>query len=151
MIISTGEAGVVSSCFFWKLNREDIKDIFVVNHLNDSKKQKILTGKNFYDYIQKTDFFDAIINRQLPKLQAIVHFNAYSFTTFFNADYYTKNNYEYSKVLFLRTFELGISFIYASSAETHGDEKYDCSDDISKIKSLSPLNIYGSSKYIFDS
>jgi ADP-L-glycero-D-manno-heptose 6-epimerase len=149
MVILTGGAGFIGSCFLWKLNQEGIKDILVVDHLDDSEKWKNLLGKSYYDYIQKNDFFNAVINRQTLKPKAIIHLGACSSTALSNASYYIKNNYEYSKVLALWAFELGIPFIYASSAATYGngDKGY---DDISKIKSLHPLNMYGFSKHMFD-
>ena len=150
MIILTGGAGFVGSCFLWKLNQEGIKDVLVVDHLDDSEKWKNLVGKSYYDYIQKSDFFNAVISRQVPKPQAIVHLGACSSTIFPDANYYIKNNYEYSKVLALWAFELGIPFIYASSAATYGDGEFGYDDDISKLINLSPLNMYGFSKHMFD-
>ncbi|MDR3124267.1 MAG: ADP-glyceromanno-heptose 6-epimerase [Endomicrobium sp.] len=150
MIILTGGAGFIGSCFLWKLNQEGIKDVLVVDHLDDSEKWKNLLGKSYYDYIQKNDFFNAVINRQVPKPEAIIHLGACSSTTLSDASYYIKNNYEYSKVLALWAFELGVPFIYASSAATYGNGDNGYDDDISKIKSLSPLNMYGFSKHMFD-
>ncbi|MDR3256962.1 MAG: ADP-glyceromanno-heptose 6-epimerase [Endomicrobium sp.] len=150
MIILTGGAGFIGSCFLWKLNQEGIKDILVVDHLDESEKWKNLIGKSYYDYIQKGDFFNAVINRKVQKPQAIVHLGACSSTTLHDANYYIKNNYEYSKTLALWAFEIGIPFIYASSAATYGNGEYDYDDDIVKIRSLSPLNVYGFSKHMFD-
>ncbi|MDR2395933.1 MAG: ADP-glyceromanno-heptose 6-epimerase [Endomicrobium sp.] len=150
MIVLTGGAGFIGSCFLWKLNQEGIKDILVVDHLDGSEKWKNLLGKNYYDYIQKNDFFNAVITRRVPKPEAIIHLGACSSTILSDADYYIKNNYEYSKVLALWAFELDIPFIYASSAATYGDGSNGYDDDISKIKSLSPLNMYGFSKHMFD-
>ncbi|MCA6071865.1 MAG: ADP-glyceromanno-heptose 6-epimerase [Endomicrobium sp.] len=90
------------------------------------------------------------MSRQVPKPQSIVHLGACSSTIFPNANYYVRNNYEYSKVLALWAFELGIPFIYASSAATYGDGKTGYDDDISKLINLSPLNMYGFSKHMFD-
>ncbi|MDR3092686.1 MAG: ADP-glyceromanno-heptose 6-epimerase [Endomicrobium sp.] len=150
MIILTGGAGFVGSCFLWKLNQEGIKDVLVVDHLDDSEKWKNLVGKSYYDYIQKDAFFNAVISRQVPKPQSIVHLGACSSTIFTDATYYIKNNYEYSKILALWAFELGIPFIYASSAATYGDSEVGYNDDISKLINLSPLNMYGFSKHMFD-
>ncbi|MDR3275331.1 MAG: ADP-glyceromanno-heptose 6-epimerase [Endomicrobium sp.] len=150
MIILTGGAGFIGSCFLWKLNNEGIKDILVVDHLDESEKWKNLIGKQYYDYIQKSDFFNAVVNRQVPKPQAVVHLGACASTTSNDANYYIKNNYEYSKILALWAFELGVPFIYASSAATYGNGEYGYDDDISKIKSLAPLNIYGFTKHMFD-
>lgn len=150
MIILTGGAGFIGSCFLWKLNQEGIKDVLVVDHLNNSEKWKNLVGKKYYDYIQKEDFFNAVAHRQVPKPQAIVHLGACSSTTLTDANYYIKNNYEYSKVMALWAFELGIPFIYASSAATYGDGEFGYDDDLSKLQKLSPLNMYGFSKHMFD-
>ncbi|MCL2335279.1 MAG: ADP-glyceromanno-heptose 6-epimerase [Endomicrobia bacterium] len=150
MIILTGGAGFIGSCFLWKLNQEGIKDVLVVDHLNESEKWKNLVGKKYYDYIQKSDFYNAVVHRQVPKPDAIVHLGACSSTTLTDANYYIKNNYEYSKVMALWAFEQGIPFIYASSAATYGEGEVGYDDDISKLYSLSPLNMYGFSKHMFD-
>jgi ADP-L-glycero-D-manno-heptose 6-epimerase len=150
MIILTGGAGFIGSCFLWKLNQEGFKDVLVVDHLDDTEKWKNLLGKSYYDYIQKNDFFNAVVSRQVPKPEAIIHLGACSSTILSDANYYIKNNYEYSKVLALWAFELGIPFIYASSAATYGDGSSGYDDDTSKIKSLLPLSMYGFSKQMFD-
>jgi ADP-L-glycero-D-manno-heptose 6-epimerase len=149
MIILTGGAGFIGSCFLWKLNKEGIKDILVVDHLDRSEKWKNLVGKKFYNYIQKDDFLNSVISRQIRRPHAIIHFGACSSTTLCNADYYIKNNYEYSKTLALWAFELDVPFIYASSAATYGSCRRDCGS-ASKIEDLVPLNIYGFSKHMFD-
>ncbi|MDR1400761.1 MAG: ADP-glyceromanno-heptose 6-epimerase [Endomicrobium sp.] len=150
MIILTGGAGFIGSCFLWKLNLEGIEDVLVVDHLENDKKWKNLTGKTYYDYMQKDDFLDSVIMRKMPKPQIIVHLGACSSTTITDASYYIKNNYDYSKILALWAFELGVPFIYASSAATYGRGEYGYDDDISKMKKLLPLNIYGFSKHMFD-
>ncbi|MDR1926169.1 MAG: ADP-glyceromanno-heptose 6-epimerase [Endomicrobium sp.] len=150
MIVLTGGAGFIGSCFLWKLNQEGINDVLVVDHLDNDEKWKNLVGKNYYDYIQKSDFFNAVVSRQVPKPKAVVHFGACSSTTFTDANYYIKNNYEYSKVLALWAFELKIPFIYASSAATYGNGEFGYYDDILKVRNLVPLNIYGFSKHMFD-
>ena len=53
MIILTGGAGFIGSCFLWKLNQEGINDVLVVDHLDDSEKWKNLIGKKYKDYMQK--------------------------------------------------------------------------------------------------
>jgi ADP-L-glycero-D-manno-heptose 6-epimerase len=151
MIILTGGAGFIGSCFLWKLNCEGIKDILVVDNLDNSDKWKNLLRKNYYDYIQKDHFLNLVIAKRFhPTPQAIIHLGAISSTTLTDANYYVKNNYEYSKVLALWAFELDIPFIYASSAATYGDGKLGYDDDISEINNLSPLNMYGFSKHMFD-
>lgn len=150
MIILTGGAGFIGSCFLWKLNQEGVNDVLVVDHLNESEKWKNLIGKKYYDYIQKNDFYNAVVHRQVPKPEAIVHLGACSSTTLTDANYYIKNNYEYSKVMALWAFELGVPFIYASSAATYGEGENGYNDDDTGLMKLSPLNMYGFSKHMFD-
>jgi len=150
MIILTGGAGFIGSCFLWKLNQEGVNDVLVVDHLNESEKWKNLAGKKYYDYIQKADFYNAVVHRQVPKPEAIVHLGACSSTTLTDANYYIKNNYEYSKVMALWAFELGIPFIYASSAATYGEGENGYDDNEAKLIKLFPLNMYGYSKHMFD-
>lgn len=150
MIILTGGAGFIGSCFLWKLNQEGINDVLVVDHLDGSEKWKNLVGKKYYDYLQKDDFFQSVVYRQVPKPEAIVHLGACSSTTLTDSNYYIKNNYEYSKVMALWAFELGIPFIYASSAATYGDGEFGYDDSLENLEKLSPLNMYGYSKHMFD-
>ncbi|MDR3244329.1 MAG: ADP-glyceromanno-heptose 6-epimerase [Elusimicrobiota bacterium] len=150
MIVLTGAAGFIGSCFLWKLNKEQINDILVVDNLDNSDKWKNLLNKRYLDYMQKEDFIRAVINRQIPKPQHIIHLGACSSTILTDSNYYIKNNYEYSKILALWAFELGIPFLYASSAATYGGGEAGYDDDISKLNDLSPLNMYGYSKLMFD-
>ncbi|MDR2676932.1 MAG: ADP-glyceromanno-heptose 6-epimerase [Endomicrobium sp.] len=150
MIILTGGAGFIGSCFLQKLNTEGLKDILVVDHLDDSEKWKNLVGKQYYDYMQKDDFLNAVVNKKMVRPQIIVHLGAHSSTTFTDANYYVKNNYEYSKIIAMWAFEFNIPFIYASSAATYGNGEYGYDDDILKMEKLLPLNIYAFTKHMFD-
>ncbi|MDR1928744.1 MAG: ADP-glyceromanno-heptose 6-epimerase [Endomicrobium sp.] len=150
MIILTGGAGFIGSCFLWKLNSEGIKDILVVDHFGSGEKWKNLSCKNYYNYMEKNDFLNAVIKKQILKPDIVIHLGACSSTTFSDASYYIKNNYEYSKILALWAFECGAYFMYASSAATYGDGKFGFGDDLETTKKLSPLNIYGFTKHMFD-
>ncbi|MDR3111758.1 MAG: ADP-glyceromanno-heptose 6-epimerase [Elusimicrobiota bacterium] len=150
MVVLTGAAGFIGSCFLWKLNKEGIKDILIVDHLDDDEKWKNLIGKTFSDYMQKEDFLSAVVSKKIPKPDKIIHLGACSSTTFTDANYYVKNNYEFSKVLALWSFENNAHFIYASSAATYGSGQYGYDDSVDIIAKLSPLNLYGFSKHMFD-
>ena len=150
MIILTGGAGFIGSCFLWKLNREGIEDVIVVDHLDDSEKWRNLLGKKFKDYIQKDDFIRIVEENKLPKPDHIVHMGACSSTTLTDADYYIKNNYEYSKTLAEWAFSDNTPFLYASSAATYGDGQSGYSDSKEATYGLRPLNMYGYSKQLFD-
>ena len=150
MIILTGGAGFIGSCFLRKLNEEGIDDIIVVDHLDDSGKWRNLLGKRFRDYIQKDTFLGMVEERKLAKPKAIVHMGACSSTTLTDADYFIRNNYEYSKKLAEWALALKIPFLYASSAATYGDGSFGYSDRDDNTRRLCPLNVYGYSKHLFD-
>ena len=150
MIILTGGAGFIGSCFLKKLNQKGIKDILVVDDLDSSLKWKNLVGKKFIDYVQKDDFLNILESGKLTGIKKIIHLGACSSTILTDSAYYLKNNYEYSKRLALWAFDHKAKFIYASSAATYGDgaSGYDDADEV--MPSLRPLNIYGYSKQLFD-
>lgn len=150
MIILTGGAGFIGSCFLRKLNDEGIDDIIVVDHLDDSEKWLNLVGKRFQDYIQKDDFLRLIEENKIPKPSFVAHMGACSSTTMTDAGYYIKNNYEYSKTLAEWALTSKSPFLYASSAATYGNGSLGYSDSDENTKRLRPLNMYGYSKQLFD-
>ena len=151
MIVVTGGAGFIGSAFVWRLNQEGIDDIVIVDSLGTDDKWKNLVNLRFTDYIHKDNFLRLICDDQLPfDVSAIVHMGACSSTTERDADYLWNNNYLYTKTLAEWALKRGIRFIYASSAATYGDGTQGFSDDHSKTSQLSPINMYGYSKQIFD-
>lgn len=150
MIILTGGAGFIGSCFLHKLNQEGIDKIIVVDELDSSSKWRNLLGKKFIDYIQKDDLLRLIDENKLPDPSCLVHMGACSSTTLTDADYYIKNNYEYSKKLVRWALSHKARFIYASSAATYGNGKFGYSDTDDNTRRLEPLNMYGYSKQLFD-
>ncbi|MDD5439864.1 MAG: ADP-glyceromanno-heptose 6-epimerase [Candidatus Omnitrophica bacterium] len=150
MIILTGGAGFIGSAFLWKLNQMGITDILVVDALGETDKWKNLRAKRFSDYIQKMDFLELVNENKLPKPEAVVHMGACSSTTLTDANYFIKNNYEYTKTLAAWAMKHKAPFLYASSAATYGDGAQGYSDDHKGIPALEPLNMYGYSKQLFD-
>jgi len=150
MIILTGGAGFIGSCFLTKLNHENVDDIIIVDDLGCSDKWKNIRGKKFTDYIHKSKFLELIQNNKINKVEAIVHLGANSSTTEKNVDELLENNYRYSRILAEWSLRRKIRFIYASSAATYGDGSLGFSDDERYLDKLSPLNPYGYSKHIFD-
>ena len=150
MIIVTGGAGFIGSCFVKKLNAQGICDIIIVDHLGNSEKWKNLVNKKYFDYIDKHDFIELLEAGRLDELpiEAIFHFGACSVTTETDADYMMDNNFQYSKALAMYSTEHNIRFIYASSAATYGSGENGYSD--SKVQNFIPLNVYGYSKQAFD-
>ncbi len=151
LIIVTGAAGFIGSAIVWKLNREGINNIIIVDEI-DNVKWKNLVGIKFLDYIEKDDFLEQIKNGSYDnlKLDTIFHMGACSSTTHPDARYYIKNNFEYTKILCKFAIKKNIRFIYASSAATYGDGSLGFYDDEDKLELLKPLNMYGYSKHLFD-
>ena len=150
MIILTGGAGFIGSCFLARLNSQGIDDIIVVDNLDDSGKERNLLGKRFSDYIPKDKFLELLEHGRLPKPRHIIHMGACSSTLVTDRDYLMSNNYEYSRRLAAWAFEHHLPFLYASSAATYGDGSFGYDDSDENTLRLKPLNLYGESKHLFD-
>jgi len=151
MIVVTGGAGFIGSCFVWKLNQMGIDDILIVDRLRSGDKWKNLVGKKFEDYIDKRDFIDYVMHDGLSdNVEAVVHIGACSSTTETDADYLMENNFLYTRILAQACLEKNKKFFYASSAATYGDGTLGFSDEDSKTPHYKPLNMYGYSKHLFD-
>jgi len=147
IIVLTGGAGFIGSCFLSKLNQEGEKDILVVDQQDNDDKWKNLVGKDFIDFVEKDDFLS---QAKPADVKVVFHIGACSSTMETNADYLYKNNYEYSKKLAEWALEKKIPFHYASSAATYGDGSLGYSDEDEQSLKLKPLNLYGNSKQMFD-
>jgi len=152
MIVVTGGAGFIGSCIVARLNAVGIEDILIVDHLKDKpNKKKNIENKKYTDYLDKKDFLQLVLDGKLDtSISTIIHMGACSSTTLTDADYYEKNNYEYSCHLATWSLKNNSRFIYASSAATYGDGSLGYSDRDDVIPRLKPLNLYGQSKQKFD-
>lgn len=151
-IIVTGGAGFIGSAVVWKLNRLGINNIIVVDSLGTSDKWKNLVKLKFNDYIEKDDFLSDLLNGKFDNLEVdtVFHLGACSSTINPDKRYYIKNNFEYSKNIVKYAIKKECRFIYASSGATYGDGELGFSDDEDILERLSPLNMYGYSKHLFD-
>ncbi len=150
MIILTGGAGFIGSAFVWKLNMEGIDDILVVDDLGTSEKWKNLTGLRYSDYLHKDVFLRSVTAGTLEYApDAIVHMGACSSTIERDAGYLMENNYRFTRILAEWAASRKIRFLYASSAATYGGGEKGFSDAVD-FSGLSPLNMYGYSKHLFD-
>lgn len=151
MIVVTGGAGFIGSALVWKLNREGIDDIIIVDRLGLSEKWKNLVNLRFSEYIHKDDFLRMICTDAQPfTVSAVFHMGACSSTTEQDADYLWTNNHLYSCRVAEWAVKNKARFIYASSAATYGDGARGFSDDDGITPHLRPINMYGYSKQIFD-
>jgi ADP-L-glycero-D-manno-heptose 6-epimerase len=96
------------------------------------------------------DAVDTWLAEHASQVQAIVHMGACTDTRETNRTYLDAVNVSSSQRLWNRATELGVPFIYASSAATYGDGAMGYDDDESRIPMLRPLNAYGDSKQQFD-
>jgi len=151
MIIVTGGAGFIGSAFVWKLNREGIDDIIIVDRLGSTDKWKNLVNLRYADYLHRDTFLKMVEADAVPfEVNALVHMGACSSTTERDADFLWTNNFSYTRTMSEWALKHSIRFIYASSAATYGDGSQGFSDDHAKIPNLKPINMYGYSKQVFD-
>ncbi len=151
MIVVTGGAGFIGSCFIWKLNQMGIDDILVVDHLRENDKWKNLIGKKFNDYLDKESFINLCGDGCFDDtIKTIVHIGACSATTETDTNYLMENNYQYTKLLAEYCLVKNIKFFFASSAATYGDGELGFSDEDETTPNYRPLNMYGYSKHLFD-
>ena len=153
MIILTGGAGFIGSCFLWKLNQEGEKDILVVDDMGEAPdlKKKNLLNKSYTDYLEKDVFLRNLNEGKVPKdVKAVFHIGACTSTTETNEQYLKENNLEYSKALAKWSLDNKVPFYYASSAAVYGDGGLGYSDQDKLTPKLYPLNLYGKSKHLFD-
>ena len=157
MIIVTGGAGFIGSCLIAALNARGEKNLWVVDDLGSGDKWKNLVGKAYSNYWDKSLFLEMLRRGELRGVpcHGIFHLGACSRTTEKNASFLFENNTRYTEELAKFALERDIPFLYASSAATYGDGMggdgetgYD--DDLSKLPTLRPKNIYGYSKHLFD-
>ncbi len=153
MIVVTGAAGFIGSCLVAELNSRGRYDLIVVDHLtgDDDPKKKNLAAKRYQRYYDKAEYLKLLKRDQFDfDVECILHMGACSSTTLADADYFQKNNFEYTCTVAQWALNNDARLIYASSAATYGDGHLGYSDDESLIPKLKPLNLYGESKQKFD-
>lgn len=151
MIIVTGGAGFIGSNIVAALEKQNYKDIVVVDCLGTDDKWK---------NIAKRELAAVIMPEQLPEflqenknnIKAIIHMGAISATTEKDVDLIIRSNFQLSWDLWCFCRDNNKQFIYASSAATYGDGTlgFEDREDIEFLNKLRPLNPYGWSKTLFD-
>lgn len=149
LIVITGAAGFIGSSIIRFLNDNGMVNIVVVDELGNDEKWKNLVGKSFVDIVSKDQLFDWLKGKS-SNIASFIHLGACSDTMETNASFLLENNYRYSVRLAEFAISHGKRFICASSAATYGDGSQGFSDAIDDIHQLSPMNMYGFSKQLFD-
>ncbi len=152
MFIVTGAAGFIGSAMIWQLNNMGINEIIAVDHLANSEKWKNLRNAKFLDYVEKDKFIGMLEGGKFNnlKIDCVIHFGACSSTVESDSSYLITNNYEYTKTLASYSVGRKIKFIYASSAATYGGGESGFDDNVELLEKMTPLNMYGYSKHLFD-
>lgn len=149
MIVVTGAAGFIGSALVKKLNEEGFNSVVVVDHFNDSKKNRNLEGKSILERVDR-DVFTEWLDSKGAQVEFIFHLGARTDTAEFDSELLERLNTEYTKEVWRKCIQYQIPLVYASSAATYGDGDFGYKDDHSTIPSLVPLNPYGVSKNEFD-
>jgi len=149
MIVVTGAAGFIGSCFIQKLNNEGFRDIIAVDDFSKPEKNKNLEGKIITQKVDRAHFFNWL-NGRYKFVEFIFHLGARTDTTEFDYSVLEELNLEYSKKIWLSADKFGIPLVYASSAATYGGGEHGYDDNIELLPKLQPLNPYGISKNEFD-
>ena len=149
MILITGGAGFIGSNvvnFFAENYDYKVVSIDYKNAINNDyfKSREII--KIYPENI------NSFLKNNLKEIIAVIHLGAITSTTEKNVQLIIKNNLELSLFLWKWCLKNKKRFIYASSAATYGDgsnnfNDFETNDYLSK---LTPLNLYGWSKHLFD-
>ena len=149
-IIVTGAAGLIGRNVVAELNRRGHDNLILVDQLGTDEKWANLVGLRFDDIISPAKFIESVRADAAPRTSTCIHLGACSATTEKDADYLLENNYRYTRTLCEWSLRKNARFVYASSAATYGDGTLGYSDEDSVTQTLSPLNMYGYSKQLFD-
>lgn len=144
MILVTGGAGFIGSNVVKSLCDSGY-DVAVVDHLGSEGKWQNLRDCNIWKFWQPDEIARALAGGPT----SVVHLGAISDTTAANGDEVMKTNFTLSYNIWEWCAQHNVPFIYASSAATYGDGSVGFDDDCDLSK-LSPLNLYGWSKHVFD-
>ena len=149
MILVTGGAGFIGSNVVASLNEGGCSDIAVSDWLGSDGKWRNLQKRQIADVIGPEDLMRWLEGR---KLNAMIHFGAISDTTATDGDAVMDNNFRLSLKLLDWCTATRTPFIYASSAATYGNGEAGFSDEMTRdeLKRLTPMNLYGWSKHLFD-
>jgi len=149
MLLVTGGAGFIGSNVVAALNDAGRNDVAVNDIFGSDDKWRNLRKRQLADVVAPDDLFRWLDGR---KLDAVIHMGAISATTATDADLVLDTNFKLSLRLLDWCTVTKTPFIYASSAATYGDGSAGFSDDWSQpaLRRLSPMNLYGWSKHLFD-
>ncbi|HLE55840.1 MAG TPA: ADP-glyceromanno-heptose 6-epimerase [Rhodothermia bacterium] len=151
-VLVTGGAGFIGSWLVDQLNRQGVERIVIADFLGRDGKWQNLVPLVFEDYLEASDLLANLESNRLGVFGLVLHMGACSSTSERDATYLVKNNYDFTRRLAEWSLGKGARFVYASSAATYGDGSLGMEDsaDLTYLRRLRPLNMYGYSKHLFD-
>ncbi len=151
MILVTGGAGFIGSNLVAGLEESGAGPLVVCDRHGAGDDGRTIAKRRLETCIEPEVLFP-FLDAHRAEMQAIFHLGAISSTMETDASLFARNNYRLSLDLWRWCAAAGVRFIYASSAATYGDGAMGFDDDGSQkaLAALSPLNLYGRSKHLFD-
>ncbi|HXB31316.1 MAG TPA: ADP-glyceromanno-heptose 6-epimerase [Puia sp.] len=149
IIVVTGAAGFIGSCFTGFLNEKGYEHLILVDEFSRLDKVNNLKEKKFSHQIERDDLFQWLETHK-PEIGFFFHLGARTDTTEFDYAVHERLNLEYSQRVWDYCMIKQIPLVYASSAATYGSGSLGYSDDHKLPFQLEPLNAYGISKNEFD-
>lgn len=150
MILVTGGAGFIGSNIVANLDDQNI-EVIVSDRLRSANKWRNISGRRISQFVFPENLA-AFLESEGQNIKAIIHMGAISATTATDADEVIQNNFQLSVSLWQWCVKNSVKFIYASSAATYGEGENGFKDnyDAKSLAALSPMNLYGWSKHLFD-
>jgi ADP-L-glycero-D-manno-heptose 6-epimerase len=149
MIVITGAAGFIGSCFLGFLNSKGIYNIAIVDDFGREGKYNNWSTKKFNTKIDRTEFI-FWLQKNSANVEFVFHLGARTDTTLKDWKIFEELNLNYSKDIWNLCVQNEIPLVYASSAATYGNGQLGYEDKEQNIPMLKPLNPYGDSKQLFD-
>lgn len=145
-IVVTGAAGFIGSNLVAELQSRGGGEVVAVDVSRDHTPY--LGQLKACEFVGR-DELAAWLGRRGGEVGAVLHIGACSDTTNSDRAFMLRNNVEYTRELWRFCARQGARFVYASSAATYGDGSKGY-DDMGDPRALTPLNLYGESKHLFD-
>jgi ADP-L-glycero-D-manno-heptose 6-epimerase len=147
MILLTGGAGFIGSYLQAELVARGHRTI-IVDWLGTGGKWRNIAAHP-PERIIAPEMLDAFLDTN-PDIEMVYHLGAISETTATDGDLVWQTNVALSQRLWEWCAARKVRLVYASSAATYGNGAQGFDDDPALLKTLSPLNLYGWSKHVFD-
>ena len=151
MILVTGGAGFIGSNLVAALCERANTPVHICDWLDSPEKSRNIEKHPHGEVIAPESLMTWLAGKG-EESEVIFHLGASSSTVEPDPDVVLDNNLDLSMRLWRWCARHRVRFIYASSAATYGDGRAGFDDDnsLAALAHLSPLNLYGWSKHLFD-